>query len=265
VVDRLDPDGARRARAGPGRREAGRARQPPGPAWPDRRALARPGRGAAHADRPRRGAHLLVAHRDPRSDRADLHVPARVRAERRAARQPGRARGRRDRNRRRRDVAGRRRGRWRGGDRRRPDGHHRRLRLRRRGVVPQAQPHGGRACGDGRWDPAGRGARDPPARPHPHPRLGAGARRCGLAPDARDHLHRHRVRDLPLARRERRALTRVAGGLHRARLLDLLRRGPPRRELHARHRARAGADPRRLLAGGGRRAARTPPRCRGRG
>ena len=48
-------------------------------------------------------------------------------------------------------------------------------------------------------------------------------------------------------------------------LLDLLRRRAARRELHRLDRGRARADPRRLLARGGRPAARTPPRCRGRG
>ena len=48
-------------------------------------------------------------------------------------------------------------------------------------------------------------------------------------------------------------------------LLDLLRRRAARRELHRVDRGRARADPRRLVARGGRRAARTPPRCRGRG
>ena len=42
-------------------------------------------------------------------------------------------------------------------------------------------------------------------------------RRGRLAAHARHRLHRHRVRDLPLARGERRAVTRVARGLHRAR------------------------------------------------
>ena len=57
----------------------------------------------------------------------------------------------------------------------------------------------------------------------------------------------------------------VARGLHRAGLLDLLRRGAARRELQRLHRCRAGPDPRRLVASRGRRAAHTPPRCRGRG
>ena len=90
-------------------------------------------------------------------------------------------------------------------------------------------------------------------------------RRGRVAAHARRALHRHRVRDLPLAGGERRPLTRLARGLHRAGLLDLLRRRAARRELHRLDRGRARADPRRLLARGGRRAARTPPRCRGRG
>ena len=96
------------------------------------------------------------------------------------------------------------------------------------------------------------------------PDAAPGARRGRFAPDARDRLHRDRVRDLPLAGGERRAVARLARGLHRARLLDLLRRGAARRELHRRHRGRPRADPRRLVASGGRPAARTPPRCRGR-
>ena len=67
------------------------------------------------------------------------------------------------------------------------------------------------------------------------------------------------------ARGQRRAGAGVARRLHRSRLLDLLRRRAARRALHGRHSDRARADPRRLVASGGRRAARTPPRCRGRG
>ena len=90
-------------------------------------------------------------------------------------------------------------------------------------------------------------------------------RRRRLAAHTRHLLHRHRVRDLPLARGERRPLTRVAGGLHRPGVLHLLRRHAARRELHRVDRGRAGPDPRRLVARRGRRAAHTPPRCRGRG
>ena len=74
-----------------------------------------------------------------------------------------------------------------------------------------------------------------------------------------------RLRDLPLARGERWTGKGVAGGLHRAGLLDLLRRRAARRAFHRCHGGRARADPRRLLASRGRRAARTPPRCPARG
>ena len=83
--------------------------------------------------------------------------------------------------------------------------------------------------------------------------------------DARRGLHRLRVRDLPLARGERRAGEGIARGLHRAGLLDLLRRRAARRELQRLHGRGARADPGRVLASCGRRAARTPPRCRVRG
>ena len=97
------------------------------------------------------------------------------------------------------------------------------------------------------------------------PRAVPGPRRGRVAADARRGLHRVRVRDLPLARRERRARAGLTGGLHRPGVLDLLRRRAARRELHG-----ATVAGLALILGGswlaaGRRAARTPPRCRGRG
>ena len=66
--------------------------------------------------------------------------------------------------------------------------------------------------------------------------------------------------------RQRRARQGVAGRLHRARLQHRLRRHAARRELHRGHRRRPGPDPRRLVAGGGgRRAGRRRRRCRARG
>ena len=66
----------------------------------------------AHPDRARRGAHLLLAHRDPRGERADLHVPARVRSHAASSARPTSLAGRGHRHRRRGDAA-------RGGRRRR--------------------------------------------------------------------------------------------------------------------------------------------------
>src|ERR671910_483592 len=66
---------------------------------------------------------------------------------------------------------------------------------------------------------------------------------------------------LPLGGGERRAGEGIARGLHRSRVLDLLRRRAARRALRRRNRRRARADPRRVLASRGRRAARPPPRC----
>ena len=249
-ADRLHPHRPGRPRAA----AAGRPdRRPVGPSGPDRphlRARRRPGGGALPADQRGRAAPGLVAHRDPRGHRPDLHLPARLRPQRRGAgRRPephgcGRGGGgsRATARRGRRGRHGRARG--------RPHGDPGQPRLRPRLVVPQA-PHPGRAArgrggghdGGERADGGSAGG-DRPASPRP----GAGHR--GRPHRTRGAGHGGVLRPLLLADRERGPGQGVARGLRRTRLLRDLRSHDPRRVVQPGHRGRAGADRRRLVAGG---------------
>jgi hypothetical protein len=264
VGDRLRSHSARRARSDPARPAPRRASRNPRPAGSRGDPLVRPGDRAPQPDRARRGADLLVAHGDPRRERADLHFPARLPAHGRAAcglAEPG---GRRDRDRRRGDAARSRRRRWVRCARRRAHGDRGRVRVRRGGLVPEAEPWRRGPGRDGGRHASRCRARAAAARCHAHPVSHTRRRRDRVDPHARRRMHRDRVRDLPLAGGDGRAGAGLARGLHRADLLDHLRRGATRRELHRLDGGRAGVDPERVLARGGRPAARTPPRCRGR-